>query len=42
MEVPAPTVQALLVKMEISTMSGDEERAESTLADARRLLSMTA
>lgn len=39
MRLPAPDQAALLVKMEISTRSLDDEHAESTLADARRLLS---
>ncbi|MDQ3458592.1 MAG: hypothetical protein M3498_04680 [Deinococcota bacterium] len=38
MKVAAPTTAALLVKMEISTISLDDEHAEATLTDARRLL----
>lgn len=38
MKVPAPTAAALLVKMEIAAVSRDDAHAESTLADARRLI----
>ena len=39
MAVRAPDNAALLVKIEMATTSLDEDHAESTLADARRLLS---
>ena len=39
MQVPAPHVAALLVKIEIAAISLDEEHAEVMLAAARRLLS---
>ena len=38
MGVPAPHVAALLVKIEISAISLDEEHANAVLADARRLV----
>lgn len=38
MRVPAPTTATLLAKMEIAAISLDDEHAEATLADARRLL----
>lgn len=42
MAIAAPTVPALLVKIEIATTSLDDEHAESMLADARRLLARSA
>lgn len=39
MAVPAPHCRALLAKIEISTLSLDDDHAEAVLADARRLLS---
>ena len=38
MEVPAPHVAALLVKIEIASISLDNNHADAMLADARRLL----
>lgn len=38
MAVPAPDHEALLIKLQITAMSLDEDHAESTLADAKRLL----
>lgn len=38
MAVPAPTIAALLVKIEIAAVSLDDDHADSMLADARRLL----
>lgn len=39
MEVPAPTIAALLIKIEIAAVSLDDDHGQSTLSDARRLLS---
>ena len=38
MQVPAPTLPALLEKMQIAAISLDDGHAAATLADARRLL----
>jgi hypothetical protein len=38
MAIPAPTTAALLVKIEIASTSLDDDHADATLADARRLL----
>jgi len=39
MNIPAPDLAALLVKIEIAAVSLDDEHADSMLTDARRLLS---
>lgn len=39
MDVPAPTIAALLIKIEIAAISLDDDHAGAMLADARRLLS---
>lgn len=39
MQVPAPTLAALLIKIEIAGISLDEEHGDAMVADARRLLS---